>query len=351
MNLRNYKHLILIVVLILVCSPAGFGQFKPQIQAKIDSVNLLMGNMTTLHLTVTQPKNLKGQIPLFDKIHDNGIIPVCGDSVEFRSPSKIDSTVNGDRLTINYEIPVQAFDSGFYKLPEILFIAGKDSVKSNSIGLRVYPVAAEADTPINDYASVADPENASWLDAIPDWLLDLWWLWILIILAIIAYLYAMKKYKKDGHILPRKPEPTPYEAAIDALYKLKEKKLWEQGLEKDYFTELTEILRVYLYRRFGINAMEMTSRQILVNLRANQEIADKREYFRQILNMADFVKFAKVRPLPDDNVKAYDNALRFVRETKPVETPQSESDGSQNGVKGVVKTIQSKQTTKKGGER
>lgn len=321
MNLRNYKYISLVLIFLFAGLLSANAQIKPQIQAKIDSVNLLMGNMTTLHLSVTQSKNVKGSIPLFSQIRDNGIIPVCGDSVELRAPVKIDTTYSGDRLTINYDVPVQAFDSGFYKLPEIAFVAGKDTVKSNSIGLRVYPVNAEANTPINDYASVADPENASWLDAIPDWLLDLWWLWIIVILAIFAYMYFSKKYKRDGYILPRKPEPTPYESAIDGLRKLKEKKLWEQGLEKEYFTELTEILRVYLYRRFGINAMEMTSRQILASLRANKEIADKREYFRQILSMADFVKFAKVRPLPDDNVKAYDNALRFVQETKPVENP------------------------------
>ena len=72
-----------------------------------------------------------------------------------------------------------------------------------------------------------------------------------------------------------------------------------------YFTELTDILRLYLYRRFGINAAEMTSRQILASLKKNKDTQDKRVYFRQILDMADFVKFAKVRPLPEDNVKAY----------------------------------------------
>ena len=49
--------------------------------------------------------------------------------------------------------------------------------------------------------------------------------------------------------------------------------------------------------------------------------------------MADFVKFAKVRPLPEDNVKAYDNALRFVEETKPLPVEEENTDPQKGGEK------------------
>ncbi len=152
----------------------------------------------------------------------------------------------------------------------------------------------------------------------PDWILDYWWILLIILLAICAGIYLWSRYRKEGSILGKKPEPTPYEVASAALRELKSKKLWEQGMEKEYFTELTDIIRVYLYGRFGINAMEMTSRQILGSLKNNKETKDKREYIRQIVNMADFVKFAKVRPLPEDNIASYDNAVKFVEETKPL---------------------------------
>lgn len=329
----NFKHIKFIIPLVILLGFVGISlaQSNVEIKVKLDSVDIQMGRMTNLHVSLTQPKDVKGNFPLLTRLRDDGIIHVCGDSVEFRAPAKYDTIVNGNNLTINFDVPVQSFDSGYYQLPRLIYVFGKDSVSSNSLGLRVYPVNADANTPINDYASVADPENPSIFDVIPDWIIDLWWLWIIIVLALIVFFYAMKKYKRDGFVLPKKPEPTPYEAAISALRELKEKKLWEQGMEKDYFTELTEILRIYLFRRFGINAMEMTSRQILASLRENKEISDKRDYFRQILNMADFVKFAKVRPLPDDNVKAYENALRFVEETKPVEKPDEENTLNANG--------------------
>ncbi|MDE5633555.1 MAG: hypothetical protein K2I51_02675, partial [Muribaculaceae bacterium] len=47
-------------------------------------------------------------------------------------------------------------------------------------------------------------------------------------------------------------------------------------------------------------------------------------YMRNILQIADFVKFAKVRPLPDANVRAFNEALQFVEETRPA--PEAEAD-------------------------
>ena len=69
--------------------------------------------------------------------------------------------------------------------------------------------------------------------------------------------------------------------------------------------------------RFGIQAMEMTSAEILSALRANQETKPLNKQMKEILEMADFVKFAKVKPGPDDNESAMRNAVTFVEETRP----------------------------------
>ena len=293
------------------------------VKAHIDSTVLMMGKVATLQLVVEEPQNAKGYFTLFRQLPEKGYVSVCGDSVEMRMPQIADSMSQGRNRKILYVVPVQAFDSGAYVLPPFDYVTGGDTVRSNQVSFKVVPVNVNADDPINDYAGTADPENPSFWDWVPDWVLDYWWVIILALLAIGAFIYAMRRYRREGSLLPKKPEPTPYEEAMANLRKLKEQKLWEQGMEKEYFTELTDILRRYLYRRFGINAQEMTSRQIMSSLSKNEETKQKRSYFRKILDMADFVKFAKVRPLPDDNVAAYDNAVKFVEETKPVEpTPE-----------------------------
>lgn len=303
------------------------------VKASLDSVNVQMGRMSTIHLSISQPSDVKGHLPLFSKMTDNGIIPVCGDSVELRYPVAVDTVSANGKLNIKLDIPVQSFDSGYYQLPPFDFVAGKDTVKSNSLVLKVYPVNATADTPIGDFASTADPADPSFFDFLPDWVIDFWWLILIIILAIVAFVIALRKYRREGSLLPKKPEPLPYDVAIDSLRNLKERQLWQQGQEKEYYTQLTDILRKYLYGRFGINAGEMTSRQILNRVRANKEIADKLPYFRQILSMADFAKFAKIRPLAEDNVQAFDNALRFVKETKPLPLEEEVQDSGKGGAK------------------
>ena len=297
------------------------------VQAKLDSAYIFMGRSTDLHVTVTQPKGVKGAFPLLNQIRENGIIPVCGDSVELRTPSAIDTVDNGASLSIKYTIPVQAFDSGYYRLPELVFVAGNDSAAGKSLFLKVVPVNAKADDPINDYASVADPDGVSIFDWIPDWVIDFWWVILIVLLAVAAFIFAMRRYREQGSLLPRKPQPSPYEVAVERLRELKGRKLWEQGMEKEYYTDLTDILRTYLYGRFGINALEMTSREIMQSLKENKEISGHRPVMRQILDMADFVKFAKVRPLPGDCVKSYEYALQFVQDTKPVPAEQQENDG------------------------
>lgn len=326
MKMKRLLNLFLILAALLSAGSACAQ--KVSVKAKLDSVQLLMGNMTLLHLEVVQNQDATGGFEIFKGAQPDGIVGVCGDSVELRTSIRRDTLDLGSRrIQINYQVPVQAFDSGFYRLPEFVYVSGNDTARSNRVSLKVVPVNVSENDAISDYAGVAEPEGKSIFDALPDPLIDLWWLWLLIILLAAITLYGWQVYKKRGSILPKKPEPTPYEAAMKALKDLKARQLWEKGMEREYFTRLTDILRVYLEKRFGINAMEMTTNQIISTLADNTEVKEKRGYMREILDIADFVKFARVRPLPADNIASYENAVKFVEETKPVEPAEEEKDG------------------------
>lgn len=291
------------------------------VSARLDSVNLLMGNLMTLHLEVVSNEGKPGGFTLFQhKDKGPGYVAVCGDSVELGTDYKIDTVALGSgKVQFNYSVPVQAFDSGTYTLPPFVYKSGTDSASSNRLTFNVIPVNVTADDEISPLASVAEPDGKRFYDWVPDWIIDFWWIFIIIVIAICLSFWAMRKYKSGE--LPQilsKPVQTPWDEALSALSVLKERKLWEQGMEKEYFTQLTDILRVYLFKRFGINAMEMTTRQIM-DMIYSSEFKDKKDYVKQILNVADFVKFAKVRPLPADSVSAYENAVKFVKETIPAD--------------------------------
>lgn len=331
----------------------AFGsQGAPVVKAMMDTSVLMMGKMGVLQLMVEEPKNAKGHFPLFNQLRERGYATVLDDTVELRAPSGVDTVDLGSQRRILFTVPVQAFDSGAYRLPPFEYVVGNDTARSNTIDLKVAPVTVSADDQISDYAGTADPEDPSIFDWIPDWVVDYWWLVVLVLILIGAGIYAWHRYRTKGYLIPKKPEPTPYEEAMKRLNTLKGQKLWEQGMEKEYFTELTDILRRYLARRFGINAEEMTSRQIMASLAKNEETKDKRAYFRKILDVADFVKFAKVRPLPEDNIASYESAVRFVNETKPVPKPEDEVDnGTQGKGEKKKKAALKKNNKKKGGSK
>lgn len=351
--IQKIKTILIVLACLLGVSAAGA---KVTVTAKLDSVNLLMGNMTILGLEVVQDKGKPGGFPMFREADPAlGYVGVCGDSIELRTSYKADTLELGSgRIQINYQVPVQAFDSGTYRLPAFVYVSESDTARSNILTLNVVPVSVTADDPIAGYAPVAEPEGKKFTDILPNWLADYWWLILIVLLLAAGAFWALGRYKKEGTVLPKKPQPTPYESAMRALKDLKTKNLWEQGQEKEYFTRLTDILRTYLDRRFGINAMEMTTREIMDRL-YESDLKDKREYMRQILSVADFVKFAKVRPLPADNIAAYENAVKFVEETKPV-APSPEEAAAQNE-KSADKPVangavaKSKISIKKGGEK
>lgn len=290
------------------------------VTAKMDSALLLMGKKTAIHVEIVQDKGDKGSF-LNEKTDTlNAFVEVSART----QPDTVD--LGNNRIQINRDIIVQSFDSGMYVIPALKYVVGKDTFSSNPLTLKVIPVKVDTLTTIHDFKPV---EEAPYFfsDMFPEFLVKYWWAVLLIMLILIALLYAYFKWYKVGTIpFVKKPVVLipPYDEAIMKLTQLKGEHLWESGNEKEYFTRLTDILRNYIDRRFGINAKEMTSAQIMELLRKNEETLAVNGQLGKVLEMADFVKFAKMRPLPDDNEVAYQRAVNFVNETKPVETVSEE---------------------------
>lgn len=295
---------------------------SPSIKVALDSAYLLMGKTTPLHVELVKDATVPGQI----------LIPkdsVCG-KVEILKTLKADtSDLGSGRQEIKLNVILQSFDSGMYRLNPIKYIENGETITSNQPVLKVLPAVVDSLETIHDYADIADVDR-NFIDYLPDFLVDygLWILAIIIVLAIAGYLIYLVTRKKNPFETANAKTIPPYEKAIADLNALRNEKLCEQGRERDFYTRLTDILRIYLHGRFGINAMEMTSTQIRHSLQSNEGTRLSKQYMDQVLEIADFVKFAKVRPLPDDNVKAFNSAMQFVEDTKPLPEPESESEQS-----------------------
>lgn len=311
---------IMMTAVVLVAAVLGAWGGNVTFKAKLDSATLLMGRTTALHLEITQDKNARGFFPGEQADTLSAMVEIA------ERPAADTTDLGNNRIQINRDLIIQSFDSGMWIIKPIPYVVNGDTAYSNQLSLKVLPV---------DVSQMQDIHDIKPVEAVPfnllDWLPDYWWAWLLALLLIGGAIWLYRKYYKKG-INPLKPSRKrlpPYEEAMINLQNLKAAQLWQRGQEKEYFTGLTDILRVYIDRRFDINAVEMTSSQIIDTLKRNEETKAVNEQLEMILEVADIVKFANARPLADDNEVAYQRAVNFVEATRPVE----QSDTNREEVK------------------
>ncbi|MFK8100934.1 MAG: RDD family protein [Saprospiraceae bacterium] len=151
-----------------------------------------------------------------------------------------------------------------------------------------------------------------------DYLLHIVSALVFLLVFAIGYFYLRRKAKQEAF-----PDPpitvAAHEYALQELKQLAENKLWQRGEVKAYQSELTYILRNYLEHRYDIPALESTTDALLFKLKTENFSAIQKENLREILQVADLVKFAKAQPAVDMNTKVMQSAENFIRDTQ-VET-------------------------------
>lgn len=149
-------------------------------------------------------------------------------------------------------------------------------------------------------------------------------IWVLIAIGLIILSYfsikLWKKYRKTNLkeiFIKPKPILPAHEIALNALEQLRLKRLIENNRIKEYYSEISEILRIYLDDRFSIIAIEMTTQEILSQIR-DCEFINKESFslLKEVLEYSDLVKFAKYTPTSHLSEKCMQDAIEFVNNTK-----------------------------------
>ena len=149
-----------------------------------------------------------------------------------------------------------------------------------------------------------------------------WWLILIVLIAgaIIFYVIYRKKHGKSPiPMIKVKPKRPAHEIALEQLERIRNEKIWSRGQVKEYHVQLTDAVRTYIADRYGIDAEQMTTSEILdmFNVAVPIDNEDKMR-LRQMLELADSVKFAKYQPLQGDNDLSLRNAFDFVEHTKEI---------------------------------
>ncbi|MBK7172998.1 MAG: hypothetical protein IPH84_07150 [Bacteroidales bacterium] len=317
-------------ILFLACLTAGLmliASFQAEVRAQkatasLDTTSIRLGEQVQLQLNVTLPSAANVIWPRFT---DSTFSPV-----EILHASKVDTIETSRNNYLQYKqfITITSFDSGYHVIPPIsVEYQMKGDLQTmvsvtDSLILHVRTVDVDTTRAIKDIKGNMEA---------PITLAELWPVFagiaiVGLIAGFIWYYLWRKKMKKPLFPVIKKAQLPPWQLALENLDIIEAKKLWQNGKYKEYHTEVTDVLRVYLESQFRIPAMEMISSEIMDAFQGNDQLKPFKEKVWQVLQLADLVKFAKEVPIPAENVMSLENSRAFIIETKPTENPEPQKE-------------------------
>jgi hypothetical protein len=205
-----------------------------------------------------------------------------------------------------------AFDSARLELPPLKVpLKVGDSVPTNPLVLTVKPTPAIADVSKAEAIRDIRREPVLWTDYWP------WALGAVAFLALIMWLLRRKKPKPVAAIQAPPPPPAvpAHELALREINILEQQQIWKKGQVEPFYARLSLIVREYLERRFGIPALESTTREILPLLKTAGFPENLNSVLREVLHESDMTKFAKNPPPEHFHEKALNMARQIILAT------------------------------------
>jgi len=287
-------------------------------EAVIDSIQIFVGQQAHVTLTATAKENAKVEFPQFKPMEY--ITP--GVEVLDRKELEQQPQDNGF-VSRSMVYTMTSFDDTLYYIPPMTVKIDGKPYQSKSLALKVLTI--EVDTlHAEQFFGPKDVQDNpfQWSDwEWPFWLSVL----MLVLLSVAYYLYLRLRDNKPiiSHIRIVK-RLLPHQKAMKEIEQIKADKMVTSENSKEYYTKLTDTLRKYIEERYGFNAMEMTSSEIIEKLMASQDQKALDE-LRQLFTTADLVKFAKYSTLINENDANLVNAIDFINQTKLENVPVEET--------------------------
>ena len=309
------KRITILIILIVnvLCLSA-----QESVEIRIDSIQMFVGQQVHVTLTAHAKENAKVEFPVFKPTQY--IIPgveVLG-SQEHEQQSEDNGFVA--RSTV---YTLTSFDDTLYYLPPMTVKIDGKPYKSKSLALKVLTIEVDT-TQVDQFFGPKDVQDNPFQWS--DWSLSFWLsVLLLVCLAVTYYLYLRlrdnKPIIKTIRIVKRL---LPHQKAMQQIEQIKADKMVASENSKEYYTKLTDTIRKYIEERYGFNAMEMTSSEIIEHLMATQDENALSE-LRHLFLTADLVKFAKYSTLINENDANLVNAIDFINQTKLENEPQEET--------------------------
>lgn len=298
----------------IACAPAPASaqtlDGRVRVSTSVDTTLVTVGDRITLRVSIEHPADAVVAWP---------------DTLDLTPFELIDARIldarpaaeDGGRSVSELVLVVSAFELGELELPSFeLPVVGVDGeteiVETDAFGVEVVTVGADE---TGDIREIRGPVS------LPVGLLGIVLPLLLVLLGALLAWVAMKRMRRRDDVdtpVARAPPPRPaHEIALEALADLEASPMLERGQVKEYHIRVSDIIRTYVERRFRVDALEMTSREVLDGLTRAGVDPNFREGLRRFLEQCDLVKFAKVRPDAERSREVLATGRRLVEQSIP----------------------------------
>lgn len=276
---------------------------QPQVKAEIDTTNIRIGEQFQYKISVDVTENVI--IPKLENLKGLEVIDTL----------KIDTIKN--KLVQKYVLT--GFDSGAFYIPQQQIFIRNQAYLTDSLLVNVATVPIDT-TKVKKFPIKGIKGEPYQFD---DFKHYIWWVIIaLAIIALIVYFFVFRK-KKEKEEKVVVPLLAPYEEAIQKLEELDKKLLWQNNRVKQYYSELTDIIRGYIERELHVPALESTTDELISVLKDFNETKsiettkETIEKLKGLLQESDLVKFAKSKPLSHEIEEDRNDAKFIIDNLKP----------------------------------
>lgn len=297
--------------------------FSQEVNVSLEPEKILIGEQAKLRFEISVDDGLFLEMPVFNE--------TINEKIEILNYGTNDTVRNSadNTLIITRTLTVTSWEEGFHAIAPFVFynVNGTDTlnIETEPLLLEVEPFSIEEQTDLKDIKSIFSAPVT--LAELKYYILGAVLLGLLIWL-LVRYLRTRKKAPVVESIW-EKPDIPAHVAAISSLEELKSQQLWQNGKVKEYYSRLTDIIRHYLEKRFQINALEMTTSEIMEAVKHIPEIKPVNNTLESILVLADLVKFAKHVPTSTENEMSLDGAFELVNKTREETTDKKEDEQKQ----------------------
>lgn len=282
---------------------------QSSIEAKIDPIEMMIGEQAQVTLTVQAGENDRVEFPIFQP-RQQIVAGVEVIAAQHPAPNTLQLTLT-------------SFDGNLYYLPPFKVKVNGKTVESKSLALKVVEVEVDT-TKLDKFFGPKDVQDNPFLWS--DWSLSFWLSVLMLVLLAVAY-YLYLRLRDNKPIIARikiVKRLLPHQKAMKEIEQIKADKMVSSENQKEYYTKLTDTLRKYIEERYGFSAMEMTSSEIIERLTASDDQQSLDE-LRRLFMTADLVKFAKYSTLINENDANLVNAIDFINQTKQENQPTEEA--------------------------